>query len=124
VDCTLRARDRDDHVPVRYARAHGCDVPATAAANEEVRCWISGRDTLARYLFGDRELATRGVVEREPSLAPPADRAFALASTTARTGKDRHTYWTITYVERAPGEDGLAARPAERPELLLVDPDD
>jgi hypothetical protein len=122
---TLRARDRDDHVPVRWARAHGCRVADGAKPNEEVRCWVSGRFALEAYLLGDRELGLRGL---PAELAVPVDRAVVLASATARTGKDRHTYWTVTVVERAVAPDDASGHVVSASQTafpqILVAPDE
>lgn len=93
VDYYLMAHDREEVLPIERARQLGC--PASQAAGGGVRCVVSGRLVLERYLA---ELAAQ-----DPARFKPAeDRQFGYERVAPLPdAKDTRSYWRSYYLERA-----------------------
>ncbi len=106
-DTYLRASDGEETVDLATARRIGCFRRDLVDGGQRVRCRITGRARLERYLGAARQI--------DPSLALPDDHQVAFERITPR---DRPPYWRTYYVVRAPtlASQGIAdARP-------IVDP--
>ena len=57
----LRTYDREESVPVAWATKHGCKKVTTQVEDGKVKCIVTGRQALERYLFGDPLLNETGV---------------------------------------------------------------
>jgi preprotein translocase subunit SecD len=102
VDYYLEAYDRDESVPVAWAKKHGCFNRDQVVENDKVRCRVTGRQAIERYLFGDKELEAKGLVETDPSFKVPDDHQIGFEPVEAEPGaKERRTYWRTYYLDRA-----------------------
>jgi preprotein translocase subunit SecD len=101
-DYFLMAHDRQETVPVSWAKQHGCLTPDSAVDNDRTRCTVTGRQVIERYLFGDKDLAVKGLVESDPTFKVPDDHqiGFELEEPPADT-KDSRPYWRTYYLDRA-----------------------
>ena len=107
-DSYLRASDREETVELATARRIGCFRRDLVDGGQRVRCRVTGRARLERYLGAVRQI--------DPSLALPDDHQVAFERVTPH---DRAPYWRTYYVVRAStlASPGIAdARP-------IVDPD-
>ncbi len=103
-DFYLIAHDRDAVLPPERARALGC--PPTAVENGQVRCTVSGRAVIERYLA---ELAAT-----DPSFRIPDDRQIGYERNEPDpTANDRRPFWRTYYLERAVRLTGAAISSAQ-----------
>ena len=118
-DYYLIARDREEVLPLERAKDLGC--PTAQAAGGSVRCTVSGRRVLERYLA---ELAAK-----DPARFQAAeDRQLGYERVTPQPdAKDPRPYWRTYYLERAAALTGAAVASASaiddpstgRPLILL-----
>jgi preprotein translocase subunit SecD len=109
VDYYLMARDRQDTVPVVWARQHGCAIDPATVQDGKTRCTVTGRQVIERYLYGDRDLAVKGVIEADPSFKLPDDRQIGFEPIEPPPdAKDRRPSWRTYYLERAVRLTGTA----------------
>jgi len=102
VDYYLEAYDRDESVPVAWAKKHGCFNRDQVIENDKIRCRITGRQAIERYLFGDKELEVKGLVETDPSFKLPDDHQIGFEPVEAEPmAKEQRTYWRTYYLDRA-----------------------
>jgi preprotein translocase subunit SecD len=128
VDYYLEAYDREDSVPVAWAKKHGCLGRDSVIENDKTRCHVTGRQLIERYLFGDKELGDKGLIATDPSFKLPDDHQIGFEPVEADpTAKDRRTYWRSYYLDRAVRLTGSAISNAQgsndpntgRPVVLL-----
>lgn len=102
VDYYLEAFDRDESVPVAWAKKRGCFNRDSIVEDDKVRCRVTGRQVIERYLFGDKLLGVKGATETEPSLKVPDDHQIGFEPIDPDPGgKERRTYWRTYYLDRA-----------------------
>jgi preprotein translocase subunit SecD len=128
VDYFLEAYDREESVPVEWARKHGCVNRDSVIENNKTRCHVTGRQALERYLFGDKLLGYKGLIETDPSFKLPDDHQIGFEPVEPDpTAKDQRTYWRSYYLDRAVRLTGSAIANAQgsndpntgRPVVLL-----
>jgi preprotein translocase subunit SecD len=128
VDYFLEAYDREDSVPVEWAKKHGCLNRDSVIENNMTRCHVTGRQAIERYLFGDKLLGSKGLIETDPSFKLPDDHQIGFEPLEPDpTAKDRRTYWRSYYLDRAVRLTGSAIANAQgsndpntgRPVVLL-----
>lgn len=128
-DYYLLAPDREEAVPAAWAKQHGCinkeeegenalvpkavrtviaaatkaaGGPATAMAGGKVTCNITGRQIIERYVFGDKDLGYKGLVEQDESFKVPDDRQLGFEPLDVQpNAKDKRHFWRTYYLERA-----------------------
>jgi preprotein translocase subunit SecD len=89
-------------VPVAWARKHGCYRSDAVIENDKMRCKLTGRQAIERYLFGDKDLGIKGLVENEPAFKVPDDRQIGFEPIVPDpTAKDQRTLWRTYYLDRA-----------------------
>jgi preprotein translocase subunit SecD len=98
----LIAYDREEPMPVAWARKHGCKVPPGTGEGDKVPCAVTGRQALERYLFGDPVLQEAGVVGSEPGLKLPDDHQIGFEPREPDPlAKDQRTQWRTYYLDRS-----------------------
>lgn len=126
-DFYLEAYDREESVPVKWALKHGC--PTTERTGGEVRCKITGRQAIERYLFGDKDLGYKGLIETNKEFAVPDDHQIGFEPIYPDpTAKDQRVVWRTYYLERAvrlTGSGISSAQPSNDPNtgrpIVLLD---
>ena len=109
IDYYLVARDRQETVPVAWARQHGCAIDPATVQDGKTRCTVTGRQVIERYLHGDRDLAVKGVIEADPSFKLSDDRQIGFEPIEPPPdAKDRRPSWRTYYLERAVRLTGTA----------------
>ncbi|HSS01060.1 MAG TPA: protein translocase subunit SecD [Kofleriaceae bacterium] len=102
IDYFLEAFDRDESVPVAWAKKHGCFNRDSIVEDDKTRCRITGRQAIERYLNGDPLLGVKGVTETVPELKLPDDHQMGYEAVEPDPGgKERRTYWRTYYLDRA-----------------------
>jgi preprotein translocase subunit SecD len=102
VDYYLEAYDRNESVPVAWAKKHGCLNRDSVIENDQTRCRVTGRQAIERYLFGDKELGVKGLIELDPTFKIPDDHQIGYEPVEPDpTAKERRTYWRTYYLDRA-----------------------
>lgn len=128
-DYYLHAYDRDENMPLDWARKHGCSTDKDRVEDGKVRCRVTGRQAIERYLFGDRLLGVKGLVESDPSFKVPDDHQIAFEPMYADpTATDQRTRWRTYYLEKAvrlTGSGISSAQPSNDPNtgrpIVLLD---
>jgi preprotein translocase subunit SecD len=101
-DYFLQAYDREESVPRAWATKHGCLANEAGADGDKRRCKVTGQQAIERYLFGDKELGEKGLVEIDPSFKIPDDHQIGFEPNYPDpTDKDQRTRWRTYYLERA-----------------------
>jgi preprotein translocase subunit SecD len=124
VDYYLEAYDREETVPVAWAKKRGC-FNADAVRNGQIACMVTGRQAIERYLFGDKELGEQGLTETDPSLKIPDDHQIGFEPIEAGAGAgaddttdNQGTSWRTYYLDRTVQLTGTAisnAQPSNDP---------
>jgi preprotein translocase subunit SecD len=102
-DYYLSAYDRDEEVPEAWAkkRSPKC-LETNPVVNGKVKCTVSGRQIIERYLFGDKDLGYVGLVDKDPSFKVPDDRQIGFEENDPPPGAaNQHKLWRTYYLERA-----------------------
>jgi preprotein translocase subunit SecD len=101
-DYYLEAYDREESVPVAWAKKQGCLNRNSIVEDGKTRCLITGRQAIERYLFGDKLLEVKGLIATDPSFKVPDDHqlGFEPAEPDAMSN-ERRTYWRTYYLDRA-----------------------
>jgi preprotein translocase subunit SecD len=96
-DYYLDAPDREESVRPGWAAKHGCGKGQPAPEPGKVRCTVTGRTLLERYISGDRDLGEPRLADNDAALRLPDDReiGFELAVTS-----DGTPAWRTYYLER------------------------
>jgi preprotein translocase subunit SecD len=102
-DHYLEAYDREESVPVAWAKKHGCLGNDAVIEDGKVRCKVSGRQIIERYLFGDPLLGEKGLGETNPDLKVPDDHqiGFEQVEPPATLRERPRSYWMTYYLDRA-----------------------
>ena len=128
-DYFLDAYDRDESVPVAWAKKQGCLNRDSIIEDGKTRCRVTGRQAIERYLFGDKLLEYKGLIASDPSFKVPDDHVIGYEpSEPDPNAKERRTYWRTYYLERAVRLTGSAianAAPSNDPNtgrpIVLLD---
>ena len=101
-DYYLMAYDREDTVPLAWAKKHGCLQKESLVEAGQVRCNVTGRQIIERYLFGDKSLGAQGLADTDPSFKVPDDHQLGFELIEPQPGaKDQRKFWRTYYLERA-----------------------
>ncbi|HEY3805449.1 MAG TPA: protein translocase subunit SecD [Kofleriaceae bacterium] len=118
-DYYLWAADREENVPVSWAKKHGkltkdedvtwswlsiFKVPnANGTINgDSVRITLTGRELIERYLFGDPDLGVKGLANEDPTFKVADDHQIGFEmSEPLPNAKDKHDTWRTYYLQRA-----------------------
>jgi len=101
-DPYLIAYDRTDMMPVDWAKKHGCFNKDSIVEAGKVKCNVTGRELIERYLFGDKDLGYTGLIEKDPSFKVPDDHQLGFEPhDPLPQAKDQRKYWRTYYMERA-----------------------
>jgi preprotein translocase subunit SecD len=117
-DYYLFAYDREESVPVAWAKKHGkltkdentgpnwieiFHAPTmNGMGGDTVRVSITGREVIERYLFGDNDLGVKGLANEDPKFKVPDDHQIGFEMVEPLPGaKERHNMWRTYYLERA-----------------------
>jgi preprotein translocase subunit SecD len=102
VDYYLEAYDREESVPVAWAKQRGCLTESSVIESGKTRCPVTGRQAIERYLFGDKDLGVKGLFEADPSFKLPDDHQIAFEPQYPEpAASDQRTLWRTYYLERA-----------------------
>ena len=100
-DYYLLAPDRDEKVPVAWAKKHGCPMKEVDDKGM-MSCSVDGRAIIERYLFGDKDLSYPGLIAQDKEMKLPDDRQLGFEMIEPQPGaKDQRTFWRTYYLERA-----------------------
>jgi preprotein translocase subunit SecD len=102
-DYYLIAPDRMEDVPVAWAKKN---VPQclkdSVEQNGMIRCPVSGRKIIERYVFGDKELNYPGLAATDAKFKVPDDRQLGFEEIEPQpTAADQRKFWRTYYLERA-----------------------
>jgi preprotein translocase subunit SecD len=101
-DYYLIAADREEMVSLEWAKKRGCINKESVIEDGKVKCNITGRQIIERYVFGDKELGYAGLVDQDPSFKVPEDRQLGFEPLDVQPGaKDKRHFWRTYYLERA-----------------------
>jgi preprotein translocase subunit SecD len=101
-DYYLIAADREEMVSLEWAKKRGCINKESVVEDGKVKCNITGRQIIERYVFGDKELGYAGLVDQDPSFKVPEDRQLGFEPLDVQPGaKDKRHFWRTYYLERA-----------------------
>jgi preprotein translocase subunit SecD len=108
-DYYLMAFDREESVPLTWARKHGKITKASKVEGDHVKVQINGWEVIDRYLNGDKELGVVGLVEKDPSFKVPDDHELSYEGEEPQQGaKEQRKYWRSYYLEKAVRLTGTA----------------
>lgn len=113
-DYYLRAYDRDEMVPVAWAKQHGKDACLkNPVENGKVKCTVTGREIIERYLYGDPDLGYVGLAQKDKTFQVPDDHqiGFELEEPPPEA-KDQRKWWRTYYLESAVRLTGSAIQDA------------
>lgn len=101
-DYFLSAFNRDETVPVAWAKKRGCIQKDSIIEDGKTRCPVTGRQIIERYLFGDKELGYAGLADQDPSFKLPDDHQIGYELEEAVPGaKEQRSKWRTYYLERS-----------------------
>jgi preprotein translocase subunit SecD len=90
LDFYLYAFDREETHTKAWARKHGCAAQSDEDSDkDEVKCNVTGRQIIERYLYGDPELSYKGLFETNPELRLPTDHELSFEVSEPYQGPDR-----------------------------------
>jgi preprotein translocase subunit SecD len=102
IDYYLEAYDREEEVPVAWAKRQGCLPRNEEVSTATVECTVTGRQILERYLFGDKDYGEPGLLASNPEFKLPDDRQIAFEAVRPESGAaDRRSYWRSYYLDRS-----------------------
>lgn len=103
-DYYLLAHDREQSLTEDEAKAIGClnKDNKDKIVNGKISCNVTGRRVIELYLFGDKKLGVKGLVDTNPEFKVPDDKqlAFELNEPTPEA-KDQRPYWRTYFLDRA-----------------------
>jgi preprotein translocase subunit SecD len=118
-DYYLLAYDRDETVPVTWARDHGCVYAKSDIVNGKVNCRILGQQLIERYLKGDDKLGYQGLLQTDPTFKIPPGREILYEKISPDPSlKERRNSWRTYYLDRTVRLTGSAiasAAPSNEP---------
>ncbi|MEO8553355.1 MAG: protein translocase subunit SecD, partial [Kofleriaceae bacterium] len=101
-DFYLTAPNRDETVPVEWARKHTKLTKDSKIENGMVSVPITGREIIDRYLFGDKDLNYPGLIATDKNVKVPDDHQLGYEELdTLPDAKDKRVRWRTYYLERA-----------------------
>lgn len=103
-DYFLLAHDREEWLTLDEAKANNClnKDNKEKIENGKVKCLVSGRRRIELYLFGDKKLNIKGLVEIDPTFKLPDDRQIGYEfNEPTPEAKDRRNFWRTYYLDRA-----------------------
>ncbi len=102
-DYYLLAYDREELVPLAWAKKHGKMTKDSKIEGDKVRVPISGREIIERYVFGDKDLGYVGLATKDPTqFKVPEDHQLGFELIQPQPdAKDKRTFWRTYYLERA-----------------------
>ena len=121
-DYYLIAYDRDEKVPVDWAKKHGKLVDKNKVEGNMVTVSITGREIIERYLFGDKDLNIQGITTKDPKCDPSKPDCLRLSDDhqigfeevePQPEAKDPRKYWRTYYLEKAVRLTGTAIKDAQ-----------
>src|SRR5262249_37841961 len=102
VDYFLMAYDRDEAVPVEWAKAKGKVFEKKDVHDGKVHINVTGREIIERYLKGDKLLGYKGLIERDPSFKLDENHEIGFEPIDPREDdKDQRKRWRTYYLEKA-----------------------
>ncbi|NVB83750.1 MAG: protein translocase subunit SecD [Kofleriaceae bacterium] len=101
-DYYLIAPDREEMVPIEWAKKHSCFHKDSVVENDKVKCNVTGRQIIERYVFGDKDLGYPGLVGADPGFKVPDDRQLSFEQLDTQPGaSDQRQFWRTYFLERA-----------------------
>ncbi len=103
-DYYLIAHDREEALTLDEAKATGClnKDNKDKIENGRVKCNVTGRRVIELYLFGDKKLGTKGLVDTDPSFKVPDDKQIGFElNEPSPDAKDKRSYWRTYFLDRA-----------------------
>ncbi len=101
-DYYLLAYDRDEAMPLAWAKKHGKLTKDSKIDGDKVRVSINGREIIERYVFGDKDLGYQGLADTDPQFKVPDDHQLGFEQIEPQPdAKDKRTFWRTYYLERA-----------------------
>ena len=103
-DYFLMAHDREQALTVEEAKIVGClnRDNKDKVENGRIKCNVTGRRAIELYLFGDKKLGIKGLVDTDPTFKVPDDRQIGFELNEPNPdAKDKRPYWRTYYLDRA-----------------------
>jgi preprotein translocase subunit SecD len=108
-DWSITADDREEAVPIAWAKKHQKITDRTKIEGDKVRVTITGREIIERYIDGDKDLNYKGLAckwcdpkDRVQQYLVPDDHEIGYEPDIPDAGaKDQHVKWRTYYLERA-----------------------
>lgn len=101
-DYFLLAHDREEWLTPDEAKAISClnKDNKDKIENGKIKCLVTGRRRIELYLFGDKKLNVKGLVDTDPTFKVPSDKqiGFEFNEPTAEA-KDKRNYWRTYYLD-------------------------
>ena len=121
-DWSITASDRDELVPLAWAKKHTKLIDKNKIAGDKVTVSVTGRELIERYINGDKDLdpPVKGLFcawcdpkDQHPEYKVPDDHQIGYEPVEADPdAKDQHTKWRTYYLERAVRLTGTAIQSA------------
>ena len=112
-DYFLMAYDREESVPLAWAKHHNKVTKDAKVEGDHVTVLINGWELIERYLYGDKDLGVEAAVDKDPSLKVPDDHELAYEPEEPQPdAKDPRKYWRSYYLEKAVRLTGTAIQNA------------
>jgi preprotein translocase subunit SecD len=110
VDYYLYAYDREESVPLSWARKHGKMTKDSKIEGDHVKVQFSGWELIERYLHGDPELGVPGLANEDPkNFKIPDDHELGYELVEPQSdAKDPRKFWRSYYLEKAVRLTGTA----------------
>ncbi|MGE5186876.1 MAG: protein translocase subunit SecD [Acidobacteriota bacterium] len=134
-DYYLLAYDREEPVPLTWAKKHGKIIDKNKIEGDKVRVSITGREIIERYVFGDKDLDYKGLgcawcdsKDQNKDFLPDDNHQLGFELIEPQPdAKDQRKFWRTYYLERAVRLTGSAISTAmgsydpntNRPVVLL-----
>ena len=103
-DYYLIAHDRQESLTEAEAKAIDClnKDNKDKFVNGRISCNVTGRRVIELYLFGDKKLGVKGLVDTNPEFKLPDDKQVGFELNEASPdAKDKRGYWRTYYLDRA-----------------------
>ena len=103
-DYFLLAHDREEWLTPEEAKAANClnRENKDKIENGKIKCLVSGRRRIELYLFGDKKLNIKGLIDTDPTFKLPDDRQIGFEfNEPTPEAKDKRNFWRTYYLDRA-----------------------
>ena len=103
-DYFLLAHDREEWLTPDEAKAISClnKDNKDKIENGKIKCNVTGRRRIELYLFGDKKLNIKGLVDTDPTFKVPDDKQIGFEfNEPTPEAKDKRNYWRTYYLDRA-----------------------